>query len=210
MEQTSLRRLDTTTLLNRTNLEPEKKYQINGEVLLERLHLLITGSTARAAAEFPAFREDFTSESALAVLIAAKRFQPSKGEAEHFAARYLRGGLLNSRRSLRHLYREVPLDTFQSSNGEDPSGSRDDPHYQHLQTYDAVRRLENSVDARKIWGVAPTVLTANELQVISLIYLEDVTATEAAAQMKISVPRVSQLRTSALKKLRKHLGIFLS
>lgn len=209
MEQISSSESDTNKF-NQAKSESVKNLAVSAEVLVEQLRPLINSSAARAAAEFPGFRKDFISEGVLAVLSAAGRFEQTKGEPEHFAGRYVRGRLLNSRRGLRHLYHEVAVGSFQASEDDSLRGTWEHAEYQHAKAFNAVARLENSIDGARVRSVAGNILTANELEVVDLIYFESLTTTEVAGRMLVSVPRVSQLHSSALKKLQKHFGIILN
>jgi RNA polymerase sigma factor (sigma-70 family) len=210
MEQISFSESDTNNKSNQAKSESGKNLAVSAEVLVEQLRPMINSSAARAAGEFPGFREDFISEGVLAVLCAVDRFQQKKGQPEHFAGRYIRGRLLNSRRALRHLYHEVAVGAFKPSDDEELRDIWAKAEYEQAKGLDPVRRLESSIDGAMVRSHAPSILTANELEVIDSIYFENLTATKVATQMQISVPRVSQLHKSALKKLRKRFGVSLN
>ncbi len=87
-------------------------------MLLERLAPVFRGLSMRLAGADLTLREDFFQEGAIAALAALQRYDKTKGLVEHFAARSIRGRLLNYQWSVQHHQREACIGTFAEANEE--------------------------------------------------------------------------------------------
>ncbi|MBI5773606.1 MAG: sigma-70 family RNA polymerase sigma factor [Verrucomicrobia bacterium] len=176
-----------------------------GEKLLKQLDPILRGLSARLAGADLHLREDFFQEGAVAVLTALERFDATKGCAEHFCARYVRGSLLNYRRSLRSLRREIYIGSFSESDAQEANG--DTTLSLQLEAREAAMATPafDAMDCRLVWEAAVAVLTPNELRAVELVHFEGWRANEAAVAMRVSAPRVTQLISSAILKLRARL-----
>lgn len=186
---------------------PDAISSIEAAAILQRLQPMIANLSSRLATGVADEREDFQQEGTLAVLTALSRFDPRKGKAERYAARYAKGWLLNRRRwfvSRRHevtvgLFGEFPLDGVQGkARLEAMRRSADQP---------AADRELGRIDSERVRELALRTLTARELLMIELVYFEGLQPKEAAVRMRISAPRASQLIAAGLAKLRRHLGL---
>jgi len=172
------------------------------EKLLEQLDPMLRGLSARLAGADLSLRDDFFQEGVVAVLTALERFDATKGCIERFAARSARGSLLNYRRSLRRRQREVCVGTFAEADAD----TANNQVALSLQL-DALEGASGApafdlIDCRLIWELAAAILTQKELCAFKLVHLEGWQSNEAAVEMGASAPRVSQLISSALRKLR--------
>jgi RNA polymerase sigma factor (sigma-70 family) len=172
------------------------------EKLLEDLDPMLRGLSARLTGADLSLREDFFQVGVAAVLTALERFDATKGLVEHFAARSARGSLLNYRRSLWRREREICVGSF----AEVDADRTNDGVALSLQL-DALESASrkpafDAMDCRLIWEIAVTILTPNELRAVELVHLEGWQANEAALKLGVSAPRVTQLVSSALRKLR--------
>ena len=175
------------------------------ERLLEHLDPMLRGLSARLAGADLSLREDFFQEGAVAVLTALARCDEAKGLVEHFAARSARGRLLNYQRELRHRQREISVGTF-AEPGADGAENSLALALQLGATEVAVSAPAfDAMDCNLIRETAATVLTRNELRAIELVHFEGWQANEAAVEIGVSPPRITQLISSALRKLREHL-----
>jgi len=168
---------------------------------------MLRGLSARLAGADLSLREDYFQEGVAAVLTALERFDATKGLVEHFAARTARGSLLNYRRSLRRRQQEICVGSFAEA---DADGTNNGVALSlQLDALEGASRKPafDAMDCGLIWGIAVTILTSNELRAVELIHLEGWQANEAALKLGVSAPRVTQLVSSALRKLR---GLLIS
>ena len=210
MERTSSRKSPSTNQSLHLKAESEKKVSVRPEVVLEELRPLIISLSSRLSADIPDSGKDFVQDGIVAVLVAANRFDADKGALERYAARYVKGYLLHSRRWFKHRLIELAIGDFQQSDTQDCKVTWKQAEHEQAVEFDAVRRLEDVIDGARLLSLAKITLTPNELEVVNLIYFEDLKAKEVAEHMGISTPRVSQLHAAALRKLRQQVGISLN
>jgi RNA polymerase sigma factor (sigma-70 family) len=190
--------------LSRGSRSPRVR-KTRAEKLFEQLDPILRGLSARLAGSDFHLREDFFQEGAVAVLTAMKRFDASRGCAEHFCARSVRGSLHNHRRSLHHLRREICIGSFTEADADNATG--DATLSVQLEAREAAMTAPgfDAMDCRLVWEAAVALLTPNELRAVELVHFEGWRANEAAVAMRVSAPRVTQLITSAIRKLRARL-----
>src|SRR5438128_4643725 len=178
--------------------------QLAGDVLAQLLPML-TALASKLARGDRDLKADYMQDGACAVLTAVSRFNPGKGSAVCYAARFARGTLLNRRRWRTYRQREFAIGGF---NQPEPAGHGDNAinFGQDAATdHHALNHLLDGIDCRLVRELAAQTLTAKELRAFELVHFDGYLPSEVAAKLGVSGPRVTELVASALAKVRAKL-----
>lgn len=180
------------------------KNALTADRVLQQIQPILTHLSRRLAGPRYEQRADYYQEGALGACIALSLFNARKGSIEAYAARWARGKMLNRMRAMKYRSREVNVGTFCETEAEvdrlNDSTAKD--ARAKLVDDSSHARLVDKIDAKFVWRIAPKILTPKEWQAIRLIYFEGITIGDTAIKMRVSSPRITQLTSAALTKLR--------
>jgi predicted DNA-binding protein (UPF0251 family) len=112
--------------------------------------------------------------------------------------------MLNRMRAMKYRSREVSVGTFseiEAEPGQPHDSTANDARGKLVDDFSQTRLFEQ-IDAKFVWRMAPRILTPKELRAIHLIYFEGISIRDTASKMGVSSPRITQLTSAALVKLR--------
>jgi len=200
-----LRLCDEPAVINNNESEAHHMAKTStADAVLHQLQPTLTGLSRRLAGPRYQERSDYYQEGALGVCIAVSRLNRDRGSIVAYAGRWARGRMLNRMRAMKFRSREVNVGTFSETETELDQfydSTAKDARKKLVDDSSPVRLLEQ-IDAKLVWRFAPRILTPKELRAIQLIYFEGITVRDAAFQMGVSSPRITQLISAALAKLR--------
>jgi RNA polymerase sigma factor (sigma-70 family) len=144
-------------------------------------------------------REDLYQEGISAIARATVRYNPAIGSLDGYAASCAINRMRHVCRA--HRYRRIhliPLDLGPEADADDKP---------ELAYAGAEMFVANKMDGASIRDLLPFVLSSRERRVIESLFFEELPATLIGRKLRISAPRVTQIKYAALAKLRTALRI---
>lgn len=178
----------------------------SANALFQRLQPILRGLSRKIAGGQFDLQEDYFQEGAVAVVKAFYSYDAKKGILDHYATRCARGRMLNHRRWLQTRGNEVSVGGFSEEDCELENNRIAFAANQAIADTFAARRLQNRIDAAVVWALAKRCLTRQERVAMELVYVSGLLPREASQEMGVSGPRITQLLSSSLEKLRRRLG----
>jgi RNA polymerase sigma factor (sigma-70 family) len=173
--------------------------------VLAQLRPMLTALASKLARGDCELEADYLQDGACAVLTAVSRFNPAKGSAVCYAARFARGILLNRRRWRAYRQREVAVGRFEKLDADDHEENALGFGREAAADHHALNRLLDGVDCRLVRELAVQTLTPKELRAFELVHFDGYLPSEAAVKLGVSAARITQLISAALAKVRARL-----
>lgn len=172
------------------------------EYLLEYLRPMLLGMARNFSMGDRAIQDDYFQVGSVGVWQAFRSHDAARGELEHFAMHCARRQMLNQRRRYCTYDVEISIGDMMFQDCEEWVVGEAYEAHKRLCREAVTESLSVSKDCSFIWDIAAEKLTSRELAVIRLVYFDGMLHAEAARELRISPPRITQLVASALAKLR--------